>query len=230
MLALVCRRPVRVARTAADDGRPAGRDDRRADHEHRAEHRWDTDRRSPGSCPRGRTATRSSRRRPTRRRSRRPTSSSSTACTWRSPRGSSPRPTCATASRSWSSGTSTIPPRRVHLRLLVPGGRGRSEPAPVDGPRLREATTRRSSRDELSKLDPDNAAYYARTTTAFQARIDELDRAGSRGDRDRPAREPEAPDVSRFVPVLRAGVRLDGDRRDPAVGLRRADRHRRSPI
>ena len=54
-------------------------------------------------------------------------------------------------------------------------------------PLVREAVRGDRRRSELSKLDPDNAAGYEANFEAFAARIDELDAARARGDRDRAA-------------------------------------------
>ena len=100
------------------------------------------------------------------------------------------------------------PRERLHLRLLVPGGGRQAEPAPVDRPAVRAASTRRSSRDDLSERDPANADYYA----ANYASVRRADQPLRRGDahlvRHDPARQAQAADLPRRLRLLRRGLRL----------------------
>ena len=117
---------------------------------------------------------------------------------------------------------------RVDLRLLVPRSGRRSQPPPVDQPALREAVRgdhRRRAHGARSGGRPDVRGEPRRV-------LREDRRAGlarARGDRDGAARAPQAPHLSRLVPLLRPGVRLGDHRRGPAERLRRPDGRRTSP-
>ena len=130
-------------------------------------------------------------------------------------------------------GTRSIPRERVHLRLLVPEGGRQAQPAPLDRPDARACATPRSSATTSSKRDPDERRRTTRpTTTAFAALVDELRRGDAHVVRHDPARQAQAADLPRRLRLLRrdygwdviGAIQVVGLRGPDAEGGRRPDR------
>ena len=84
--------------------------------------------------------------------------------------------------------------------------------------------------EQLSAMDPANAAYYGENYGKLEARILGPGRQDRSGRADYPAAESEAPDLSRFLPLLRPSLRHGDNRRHSALRLQPAFRPVRWPV
>ena len=152
-----------------------------------------------------------------------PTSCSSTACTSRTRRASSPTPTCNRRAGHLARGE-TITPDQYIYDFRSRRQRGDPNPHlwtdPLYAKRYGEIVARRA----LEGRPGQRRRLPRRTTSRLRRSASTSSSAIVRdGDRQRATREPQAADLSRLLPVLRPRVRVADHRRHPTVGLRRPD-------